>query len=128
MSHAEIELKLLLPGAKADRIEAELRQLAVFARRRSTSQWLSNVYYDTPRDPRAETVDDMRRKWHQQFAQPRYRDLFAAVPTYWMVDDHDFRIDDCDNTGDYLPSPEQARLRPFRSRHRCRRAPAPGQA
>jgi inorganic triphosphatase YgiF len=48
MSHAEIELKLLLPGAKADRIEAELRQLAVFARRRSSTQWLSNIYYDTP--------------------------------------------------------------------------------
>ena len=67
-----------------------------------------NVYYDTPKDPRAETVAQMRQKWHEQFAQPRFRDLFAAVPTFWMVDDHDFRVDDCDNSGDYLPSPNAA--------------------
>ena len=65
-----------------------------------------NIYYDTPKKPRAETVPQMRQKWHEQFVQPRYRQFFAAVPTYWMIDDHDFRIDDCDNSGDYLPSPE----------------------
>ena len=68
-----------------------------------------NVYYDTPKKPRAETVTQMRQKWHEQFVQPRYRDLFAAVPTYWMIDDHDYRIDDGDNTGDYKPSPELGR-------------------
>ena len=68
-----------------------------------------NVYYDTPKKPRAETVAEMRQKWHEQFVQPRFRDLFAAVPTFWMVDDHDFRIDDCDNSGDYLPSPDAAK-------------------
>ena len=68
-----------------------------------------NVYYDTPRESRAKTVSEMRRKWHEQFVQPRYRALFAAVPTYWMVDDHDYRIDDCDNTGEYEPSPEVGR-------------------
>jgi len=68
-----------------------------------------NVYYDTPTMPRAETVPQLRQKWHEQFVQPRYRDLFAAVPTYWMIDDHDYRIDDCDNTKDYLPSPETGR-------------------
>lgn len=68
-----------------------------------------NVYYDTPKKPRAETVSEMRRKWHEQFVQPRYRDLFAAVPTYWEIDDHDYRVDDCDNTGDYAPSPELGR-------------------
>ena len=65
-----------------------------------------NVYYDTPKEPRAQTVPEMRQKWHEQFVQPRYRNMFAAVPTYWMVDDHDYRIDDGDNTGDHLPSPE----------------------
>lgn len=64
-----------------------------------------NVYYDTPVKGRAQTVPEMRRKWHQQFVQPRYRDLFADVPTYWEVDDHDYRKDDCDNTGNYKPSP-----------------------
>ena len=68
-----------------------------------------NVYYDTPDKPRAETISEMRRKWHEQFVQPRYRQLFAHVPTYWEVDDHDYRYDDCDNTGDYEPSPELAR-------------------
>ena len=65
-----------------------------------------NVYYDTPTEPRAQTIPEMRRKWHEQFVQPRYRDLFAAVPTYWEIDDHDYRVDDCDNTKDYDPSPE----------------------
>jgi alkaline phosphatase D len=68
-----------------------------------------NVYYDTPKEPRAETVKQMRQKWHEQFVQPRYRDLFAAVPTYWEIDDHDYRIDDGDNTGKYKPSAQTAR-------------------
>ena len=67
-----------------------------------------NVYYDTPKDPRAQTITEMRQKWHEQFVQPRYRDLFAKTPTYWEVDDHDYRIDDGDNSGDHLPSPETA--------------------
>lgn len=68
-----------------------------------------NVYYDTPDKPRAESIAELRQKWHEQFVQPRYRDLFASVPTYWEIDDHDFRVDDCDNTGDYLPTPETGR-------------------
>jgi arylsulfatase A-like enzyme/phosphodiesterase/alkaline phosphatase D-like protein len=68
-----------------------------------------NVYYDTPDDPRAETITELRQKWHEQFVQPRYRDLFAAVPTYWMIDDHDYRIDDADNSGDYNPTPQVGR-------------------
>lgn len=68
-----------------------------------------NIYYDTPKDPRAQTLPELRQKWHEQFVQPRYRQLFAAVPTYWEIDDHDYRIDDGDNTGDYKPSPETGR-------------------
>jgi alkaline phosphatase D len=67
------------------------------------------VYYDTPKEPRAETIPEMRQKWHEQFVQPRFRDLFAKVPTFWEVDDHDYRIDDGDNSGDYAPSPGEAR-------------------
>ena len=48
MSNAEIELKLLLPGADADAIETHLKQWPTLARRRSTQVWLSNIYYDTP--------------------------------------------------------------------------------
>ncbi|CAL1124839.1 unnamed protein product [Cladocopium goreaui] len=68
-----------------------------------------NVYYDTPTKPRAQTPAELRKKWHEQFIQPRYREMFAVVPTYWMIDDHDFRVDDCDLTGDYAPSPELGR-------------------
>ena len=68
-----------------------------------------NVYYDTPKKPRAKKVAELRRKWHEQFVQPRYHELFAKVPTYWMIDDHDYRVDDCDNTGDYDPMPEVGR-------------------
>ena len=67
-----------------------------------------NVYYDTPSNPRAETISELRKKWHEQFVQPRYHDLFAETPTYWMIDDHDYRINDSDNSGDYEPSPELA--------------------
>jgi len=48
MSNAETELKLLLPGAQPATIEARLRQLGVLARRRTSTQWLWNVYHDTP--------------------------------------------------------------------------------
>lgn len=68
-----------------------------------------NVYYDTPDDPRAETKKELRQKWHEQFVQPRFRDLFAVVPTYWMIDDHDYRIDDGDNSGDHKPTPAEGR-------------------
>ena len=48
MSHAEIELKLLLPGTDSSRVERQLRALKVFGRRQSQVHWLWNVYYDTP--------------------------------------------------------------------------------
>ena len=55
-----------------------------------------NVYYD--HHPLVTSVGDMRHKWHEQFVQQRYIDLFAQVPTYWEKDDHDLRYDDCDST------------------------------
>ena len=68
-----------------------------------------NVYYDTPDDPRAKTIEEMRQKWHEQFVQPRFQQLFAKVPTHWLVDDHDYRVDDGDNSGEFLPLPETGR-------------------
>ena len=65
-----------------------------------------NVYYDVPFQAAAKTPAELRKKWHEQFAQPRYADLFAEVPTYWEKDDHDSRYNDSDNTGDTEPSPE----------------------
>ena len=63
-----------------------------------------NVYYDGPRKTAAIDVTSMRKKWHEQFVQPRFVDLFARVPAYWEKDDHDFRYDDSDNTSDKLPA------------------------
>ncbi len=65
-----------------------------------------NVYYDVPFQVAARTPAELRRKWHEQFSQPRYADMFAEVPTYWEKDDHDSRYNDSDNTGDEEPSPE----------------------
>lgn len=81
-----------------------------------------NVYFDHPAkgnrpdrwtgvmwSDRAMTETQMRRKYHEQFVQPRYAALFAEVPTYWEVDDHDYRFNDCDNTGKQMPTPEMGR-------------------
>jgi alkaline phosphatase/alkaline phosphatase D len=65
-----------------------------------------NVYYDNPGKTAAKTQQQLRKKWHEQFVQPRFRDLFAKVPTYWEKDDHDYRYNDCDNTSDRLPGPQ----------------------
>ena len=64
-----------------------------------------NVYYDAPFSEFERTQSFLRKKWHQQFVQPRFIDLFASVPTYWEKDDHDYRFNDCDNTVDLEPDP-----------------------
>ncbi len=71
------------------------------AQNQKGNRWTGSAWAD-----RAKTEAGMRRKYHEQFIQPRYVDLFANVPTYWEVDDHDYRYNDCDNTGDKLPTPE----------------------
>ena len=63
-----------------------------------------NVYYDSPSKTAAKTQQQLRKKWHEQFVQRCYVNLFAQVSTYWEKDDHDHRYNDCDNTGDRLPS------------------------
>jgi alkaline phosphatase D len=65
-----------------------------------------NVYFDHPQEAAARTQVQVRKKYHEQFVQARFGELFSAVPTYWEKDDHDFRYDDADNTGDTPPSPE----------------------
>lgn len=62
------------------------------------------VYYDHPVGSRAQTQAELRRKWHEQHVQQRFQRLFARVPTYWLKDDHDYRINDSDTTGSYEPS------------------------
>jgi alkaline phosphatase/alkaline phosphatase D len=65
-----------------------------------------NVYYDSRDAMEAKSLESMRRKWHLQFSQPRFVELFRHVPTYWEKDDHDHRYNDCDRTGARLPSNE----------------------
>jgi alkaline phosphatase/alkaline phosphatase D len=62
------------------------------------------VYYDFPKDSPAQTVPQLRKKWHEQFRFPRLISFFGSRGTYWMKDDHDFRFDDADLAGNQLPS------------------------
>lgn len=62
------------------------------------------VYYDHPFNTRAKTLGEMRDKWHEQYVMPRFVKLFAKTPVYWTKDDHDYRRNDSDTTGDYEPS------------------------
>nr|WKN38460.1 alkaline phosphatase D family protein [Tunicatimonas sp. TK19036] len=67
-----------------------------------------NLYYDHPPPgmDTAQTVATMRQHWHWQLEQPRYRQLFAKVPTYWEKDDHDYRWNDADTAMVGLPTHE----------------------
>ncbi|WP_176168152.1 alkaline phosphatase D family protein [Novosphingobium mathurense] len=70
------------------------------------------VYYDHPSGDSqfwAVNVEQMRQKWHRQLAVPSVKETFAAVPTFFMKDDHDFRYDDADNTGVRLPTAEEGK-------------------
>jgi alkaline phosphatase/alkaline phosphatase D len=62
------------------------------------------VYYDHPVATRAQTQAELRKKWHEQYVMPRFVRLFAQTSTYWLKDDHDYRKNDGDTTGDYAPS------------------------
>lgn len=55
-----------------------------------------------------EVLDEagMRRKYHEQFFQPRFRNLFLRVSTYWEKDDHDYRLNDADPYTDFPISHE----------------------
>jgi len=85
-----------------------------------------NVYFDHPnwnnfqnaqqdgREPHPgnyggkEVINEagMRQKYHEQFVQPRFRELFRQVGTYWEKDDHDYRFNDSDPYQDHEISHE----------------------
>jgi len=64
------------------------------------------VYYDHPEATRAQTLPELRKKWHEQYVMARFVQLFARTSTYWLKDDHDYRKNDADSTGTYAPSHE----------------------
>ena len=55
----------------------------------------------------------MRTKYHQQFSQQRFKDLFREVGTYWEKDDHDYRFNDADPFMD-LPISHELGIKNFR--------------
>jgi hypothetical protein len=61
------------------------------------------VYYDFPKEASAQTVPQLRKKWHEQFRFPRLVDFLGNTASFWLKDDHDFRFDDADQSGDKLP-------------------------
>jgi len=65
------------------------------------------VYYDHPAKPAAQTLPELRKKWHEQFRFPRMIEFFAHIPAYWSKDDHDFRFNDADlGSIQKLPAPK----------------------
>ena len=70
------------------------------------------VYYDKGR-PFATTLPLMRKKWHEQFRFPRLVEFFARTPAYWLKDDHDFRYNDADRSGEKSPGTDLG-IRTFR--------------
>lgn len=63
------------------------------------------VYYDHPAPTAARTLQELRRKWHEQFRFPRLVDFFSHTPAFWLKDDHDFRFNDADMLGERAPAP-----------------------
>ncbi len=66
-----------------------------------------NLYYDAgEKDTWADDKTSMRYRWHRQLSVPRFKDLLSNSATYWTKDDHDFRFDDGDLSGDQHPLPQ----------------------
>ena len=98
---------LVVPGHSGDRLTGYPALVSIIEQR--PDYFISmgdNVYYDrrVESQKNAETRSEMRQRWHEQFVQSRYHDLFARVPTYWEKDDHDYRVDDADPYLDTLPT------------------------
>ena len=98
---------LIVPGHAGDRLTGYPALVSILEQR--PDYFISmgdNVYYDrrVEGQKNAETQSEVRQRWHEQFVQSRYHDLFARVPTYWEKDDHDYRVDDADPYLDTLPT------------------------
>lgn len=104
-------------NARADAADRRLGYPAMESIRRLQPDFFvgagDNVYYDHPATTAAKTLPELRRKWHEQFVLPRVVDLVGQTATYWLKDDHDYRYNDADRTGNREPSHELG-LRTFR--------------
>lgn len=64
-----------------------------------------NVYYH--HGPRTvKTRKDMFAKWNDLFTLSFLKSLNASTSGYWMMDDHDYRFNDSDNSTSRFPTPE----------------------
>ena len=65
-----------------------------------------NVYYDSNYMPFGQGVNakTMRNYFHLQLGQPRMVEMLSSMASYWEKDDHDYRYNDSDTTGERLPS------------------------
>lgn len=63
-----------------------------------------NVYYDKMPNNIAKSRGELRTKYHEQFSQPRLVKFLSKAGSYWQKDDHDYRVNDSDPSGDYAPS------------------------
>ncbi len=54
------------------------------------------VYYDSPRHLPAKTEKAMRVKWHEQHEMLWFDEVLGQIPSYWMMDDHDYRFNNSD--------------------------------
>lgn len=65
-----------------------------------------NVYFDSNFMPFGQGVDKktMRNYFHLQFGQPRMIEMLSKMASYWEKDDHDYRYNDSDTTGNRAPS------------------------
>lgn len=62
------------------------------------------VYYDHPAATAATSLEELRRKWHEQARLPRLVEFLGCTAAYWSKDDHDFRFNDADAAGNRLPT------------------------
>jgi alkaline phosphatase D len=62
------------------------------------------VYYDHPAATAAKSLEELRRKWHEQARLPRLVEFLGRTIGYWSKDDHDFRFNDADTAGSRLPT------------------------
>ncbi len=57
-----------------------------------------NVYYDKPAEYPATTQKEMRMHWQRLFSMADFNTLLSHTASYWMMDDHDYRFNDCDTS------------------------------
>ncbi len=65
----------------------------------------NNVYYDEPNEFPSTSQNEMRMHWHWLFSMPEFNKMLSHIPSYWMINDHDYWSDNSgtlqtDSSGD----------------------------